>query len=544
MSTKKIQHKDQKITSIAAPKSYTKLFLFVLIIITAAIYFKSLNNQLVSWDDKNYIIENKDVQTLHGDSINYTIKKTFSSYVMGNYHPLTMLSYCMEYAKYKLSPKPYHVTNLIIHLLNTLLVFAFIWLLTQQQWVAFITALLFAIHPMHVESVAWVAERKDVLYAFFYLSALCTYLIYLKKEKSKGLFYAITFFLFVLATLSKAMAVSLPIVFFALDYFLDRKINFKVMAEKLPFIITAFIFGYIAIQAQKSVNAIADISDYNFFDRILFTGYGLLTYLWKAIAPVHLSCFYDYPMKVNGMYPIVFYMAPVLILALAFLIYRSSRKEKDVLFGFGFFLITILLVLQILPVGGAIIAERYTYLPYIGLFFIVARWINTLLENKSQKAKIAVAGLTLFSVLFCYLTVQRCKIWNNSIVLWNNVIQQFDNAPKAFNGRGDAYNIAQQYEKAIPDLDRAIQLKNDYFEAYYNRGLAYYYLGKYTEAIQDYTSALQYNPALAVAYFNRAGTYFTIQKFQPALEDALKAKQYGYYVDPRFIEAIKAGIKK
>jgi len=547
MSIKKIHHKNQQAKTIASPKAFHKLLVLALILITTSIYFKSLNNQLTTWDDKNYVTENKDIRSLHGDSISYTIKKTFSSYVMGNYHPLTMLSYCMEYAKYQLKPKPYHVTNLIIHLLNTLLVFAFIWLLTQQQWVAFITALLFAIHPMHVESVAWVAERKDVLYSFFYLSALCTYLIYLKKEKTKWIWYVYIFLLFFLGLLSKAMTVTLPIILFAIDYFLGRKFTVKVILEKSPFLLLSFIFGYIAIEAQKSANAIADISNYNFFDRLLFTCYGLITYLWKIVAPVNLSCFYDYPVKLNGMYPLIFYIAPVIVLLLALLIYKSIRSGKDVLFGAGFFFITIVLVLQLLPVGGAIIADRYTYLPYIGIFFILARWINNLLENQSQKAKSlkvpVITGVLLFSAFCCYLTVQRCKIWNNSLVLWNDVIEKSDASPKAYNGRGDAYNIEKQYDKAIADFNRAIQLKYDYAEALYNRGLAYYYKGKYDEAIKDYTSAIQYNPTLAVAYFNRAGTYFTIHKFQPALEDALKAKQYGYEVDPLFIEVLQTSIK-
>jgi len=337
MSIKKIHHKNQQAKTIASPKAFHKLLVLALILITTSIYFKSLNNQLTTWDDKNYVTENKDIRSLHGDSISYTIKKTFSSYVMGNYHPLTMLSYCMEYAKYQLKPKPYHVTNLIIHLLNTLLVFAFIWLLTQQQWVAFITALLFAIHPMHVESVAWVAERKDVLYSFFYLSALCTYLIYLKKEKTKWIWYVYIFLLFFLGLLSKAMTVTLPIILFAIDYFLGRKFTVKVILEKSPFLLLSFIFGYIAIEAQKSANAIADISNYNFFDRLLFTCYGLITYLWKIVAPVNLSCFYDYPVKLNGMYPLIFYIAPVIVLLLALLIYKSIRSGKDVLFGAGFF---------------------------------------------------------------------------------------------------------------------------------------------------------------------------------------------------------------
>ncbi len=545
MSTKKIADKKK----VLPTKSYNTFFIiasFVLVLITTSIYFKSLNNDFTRWDDNKYVTENPDIRTLHGDSLNITFKKTLSSYVMGNYHPVTMLSYCIEYNKYKLNPKTYHLTNLVLHILNTLLVFCFIWLLTQQKWVAFITALLFSIHPMHVESIAWVAERKDVLYSFFYLAAICCYIIYLKKEKRKWFFYTFTFLLFCLGILSKAMAVSLPIVFFAIDYFIGRKITIKTFLEKTPFIVLAFVFGYVAIEAQKSINALSLIEHYNFFDRIFFTGYAVMMYLWKLFVPTNLSCFYDYPVKKEGFYPIIVYIAPIIILTLAFLIYKSIKFRKDILFGFAFFFITIALVLQILPVGGAIIADRYTYLPYIGVFFIIARWINDLLENRSEQLKVfktpILASFTLFIIVCCYLSFQRCKVWKDTISVWSNAIEQFDGSPQSFNGRGDGYIFAKQYDKAIADLNRAIQLKYDYPDAYYNRGLANYYLGKYEESIKDYTSAIQYNPKLSRAYFNRAGSFFTLKKYQPALEDALKARQLRSYVDPRFIEVLQEKI--
>jgi len=582
MSTKKVTpKKTNKISN--APKAFNKLLLLPLILITVIIYFKSLNNQLINtWDDHGYITENRGVQTMHGDSVGYTLKKTFSTSVLGNYHPLTMLSYCLEYEKFKFNPKPYHVTNLIIHILNALLVVGFIWLLTQQQWVAFITALLFAIHPMHVESVAWVSERKDVLYTFFYLAALCTYILYLKKENLKARFYGITLLLFILALLSKAMAVSLPITFLAVDYFLDRKIiSKKVLLEKVPFLVLSLIFGIVAIGAQKSANALDGIVNNSFGERIIFSFYGLMTYLWKMVNPTSLSCFYNYPQKHDGMLPTLFLISPIVILALAFLIYKSQRFGKDVVFGFVFFLITIVLVLQIFPVGDAIIADRYTYIPYIGLFFIIARWINNLLENKGgkfQSLKTPIIGaLIIFSAVCCYLSFQQSKVWHDSISLWSGAIENFDGAAKPFNNRGLTYFRTNQYDKALSDMTRTIQLNDDYPDIHYNRGVVYFslkkydkalndynialqkdpkfakaynnrgnvyhLLGKYNEAINDYTACIQYSPNFAKAYCDRAGTYFTVQKFQAALEDALHAKELGFNVDPRFIDAIQAGIK-
>ncbi len=579
---KKTETKKQKIAS-QPPKSFNRLFLLAIIIITAVIYMKSLSNQFITtWDDHGYITENNDIKTLHGDSISYTLKKTFSSNILGNYQPLTMLSYCVEYSKYKLNPKPYHVTNLIFHIFNAILVFCFIWLLTRQQWVAFITALLFAVHPMHVESVSWVSERKDVLYAFFYLASLCMYIYYLKNEKWKWHFYALTFVLFVLGLLSKAMTVSVPITFFALDYFMSRKITSKSVLEKVPFILMSMIFGVIAIGAQKSANALEGIANHGFAERVLFSFYGVMTYLWKLAVPLNLSCFYNYPVKQNGAYPIVFYIAPLVVMGLVFLIYKSIRFGKDVAFGFGFFFITIALVLQILPVGDAIIADRYTYLPYIGIFFIIARWINNLWENKSEKYQflrtISLAGIVVFTIICSYLTVKQSKTWYDSISLWGNAIEQFDAAPKSFNNRGLAYYQSKQYDKALADFNRTIQLEDTYPDIYYNRGVVnfdlkkydealkdydsalknnpkfakaynnrgnvYHLLGKYNEAINDYSSAINYNSTFGKAYCDRAGTYFTIQKFQTAMDDVLKAQQFGYYVDPRFIEAIQDGIKK
>ena len=511
----------------------------VIIVVTSCIYLRSLNNPFTRWDDSLYITENPEITTLHGDSIAYTLKHTFSSYVQGNYHPLTMLSFCLEYQKYKLNPKPYHLHNLLLHLLNALLVFYLVWLITKQRWVAFITALLFAIHPMHVESVAWTAERKDVLYSFFYLAALCCYVFYLQKEKKKALFYALTFLLFILAVLSKGMAVSLPIVLLAIDYFLGRKFSLKMIIEKIPFIVLSFIFGYIAMEAQKEMSAMTDIAHYNLFDQLLFSSYALLTYLWKLVLPIQLSCFYNYPAKENGMYPIIFYIAPLLVLTLGFLISRSQKFGKDVLFGFAFFLITIALVLQIIPVGAAITADRYSYLPYIGLFFIIARGVNHLIENPSNKLKVfkvpAFAALVLFGVACCYLSFQRTKVWHDSLSLWNDAIEKCDKAPLAFNCRGGVYYFDKDYDKAMVDFSRAIELKRDYADAYYNRGLVFNNWGKYNEAIKDYTASISTRPQFAPAYYYRGNAYYNLGKFDSAIIDfnqaiALKySNPNGYY---------------
>lgn len=550
-----------------------KIVLPILILITLVVYFKSLNNKFTNWDDDFYVTENQDIRTLNGDSIAYTLQNTFKTYVVGNYHPLTMLTYCLEYEKFKLDPKPYHLTNLILHILNTLLVFGFIWLLTKQQWTAFFVSLLFAIHPMHVESVSWVSERKDVLYSFFYLSGLCTYILYLKKEKIAWIFYVLTFLLFGLAVLSKAMAVSLPIAFFVIDYFLDRKISLKILFEKLPFIIVSVIVGYVAIIAQKESHALEGLIYYSFFDRVLFISYGIIIYLWKLLLPLNLSCFYSYPVKENGWYPILFYVAPILLSGLIYLVYRSKQYGKDVLFGFGFFFITIVLVIQIIPVGGALMADRYTYLPYIGLFFIIARWINKMIENKPKYLPIFIVLFILIVAALSFQSFQRTKVWHDSISLWSDAIKKNNKEDVLYKLRGLAYTNEKKYDKAIQDFDRAIELRpknpdvfydrgvaynhkgnfqeairdysasiyyldliNDstpsnryrlkYEKAYNNRGTAYGYVGKLDQAIDDFTAAIKNDSTFADAYNNRGMTYRQLGKYKEAINDFNKAIHY------------------
>lgn len=523
--------------SIKQPLQQSKLFwLFIIICITITwiSYLPSFNNALTNWDDQEYITNNNDIKELTPESIS----KAFKTYHMGNYHPLTMISYAIEYNFTGDNVKTFHTTNFIFHILNTLLVLYFIYLLTNNYTIAFITALLFGIHPMHVESVAWVAERKDVLYTFFYLLALCAYTKYIHSNKKTNYFLALLFFIGSL--LSKGMAVTLPVIMIITDLFLKRKLSTKTILEKIPFFVLTIVFGVVAIYAQESAKAIGEFKSYTVFERFLFVCYSITTYIWKAIAPTDLRTFYGYPLKVDESYPAIYYAAPVILGILTTLFIIFLRKNKIAVYGTLFFLVTIFLVLQILPVGGAIISERYTYIPYIGLFFIIAVYIEQLINNYKN---IAIVSFAILAFTLAYLSHERCKVWKDSITLWDDVIAKEQTSPKAYNNRGDAHNIAKNYDLAIKDLDKSLQLKFDYPDAYYNRGLSYYYLGKYEQAISDYTNAIKYNPSLAVAYYNRSGTYYAQQKFKSALDDALKAAELGKEVDPKYIEALQEGIK-
>ena len=560
--------------------SFFLVALLILVLVTSAIYMKSLNNRFTCWDDQLYVVDNTDIRTLHGDSVYYTLKKTFTTYSVGNYHPLTMLSYCLEYDLFKLRSKPYHVTNFVLHTLNVLLVFVFIWLLAKRHWIAFITALLFAVHPMHVESVAWISERKDVLYAFFFLSALCTYLLYLQKEEKKKVFYWLTFLLFTFSCFSKGMAICFPFVLFAIDLFLSRGITRKTFVEKIPFLILSIIFGYIAIQAQKALGALDNIPSTSFIEKLLLACYELMMYGWKFIFPIHLSMFYNYPIKINGWYPSAIYISPFILILFAGLIYKYQKNNKEVLFGLAFFVINIFIVLKVVPVGNAIMADRYSYMSYIGLFFILGYFINKIADLPSTQQKqlknFVVIVFSLYSIVCCYLSFQRTKIWKNSINLFTDAIEKQEGSAFTFTYRGISYFYDQQYSNALNDFNQAIKLDSNYAEAYRSRGSFYYImqnnnaalmdynkvlkldphqleclikraeifltLKQYNNAIADYTTIIQLNPTYAAAYYFRGEAYFNLHLNKFALDDILKAKKLGYPVDKKMIELLSSSI--
>jgi protein O-mannosyl-transferase len=264
-----------------------------------------------------------------------------------NYHPLTMFSLAVNYSFSKLNTYGYFFTNILFHLLNTLLVFIFLYRLSGKKfWVGAVSALLFGIHPMHVESVAWASERKDVLYCFFFLASCITYLSYLETKQVKYIVYC--FVLFLLSCLSKAMAIPLPLVLVLIDFYRQRQFTFKTIAEKIPFFALTLVFGLLALNIQ-SKEAIADFQVFTLPQRFMFAAYGFMMYWVKLFVPWKLSAFYNYP-SLDGV-TLVYQAAPLIVLLLvlgpAFYFYKKNRDHFRVwVFGMGFFIAMVAMVLQ------------------------------------------------------------------------------------------------------------------------------------------------------------------------------------------------------
>jgi len=569
---KKIKIKSKKINTLhaaAAPKP-TKVkknilsWLVLISIISILCLFPMLNNDFTNWDDDYYVINNA---LLRGPDW----KGIFTESVVGNYHPLTVITLAINYQISELNPSSYLLVNLLLHVINTCLVFYFIWNISgKKTLVAFLTALIFGIHPLHVESVAWVSERKDVLYTLFFVLALIQYWRFL--ETNNRLKYWLCFLFFTLSLLSKPAAIIFPLVLLLVDYWKGRRINANQLVNKIPFFFLATVFAVITIQVQTK--SLSGFSYFPLWERLFFACYVVMIYFIRFFIPYPLSAFHPYPSPDHLGWPIL--LSPIFIIALlTFLWYQ--RKNKLVVFSILFFLVNLLLVLQIISIGLTIVAERYTYVPYIGLAFILA-----MLSEKHLVAKNNLAWIVTILVvgIFGFLSFSRTRVWKDSISLWSDVISHYPREPlpmaqraqylynkaiamplgeaaplfhsiiedctagihnsldslkpvekkgwiSLYYMRAVAYNSLNQYDKAFGDFNHFLNINPGHPEALYYRGtlLANQY-NKNAEAIDDFNKAIQLNPQ-GKYYLNRSICYFKLGDMAKAKADGLMAEQKG-----------------
>lgn len=478
------------------------------VLLTLIVLFPCLSADFLNWDDPTFVLGNKNITSLSGENIS----NMFSSFVMGNYCPLSILSYAIDYKiAGGLGPKTFHVTALVIHLVNTLLVYMFIYQLSNRQlMVAAIAAALFGVHPLHLESVAWIAERRDVLYAMFYFLGLVWYMKYVQNGyRLKDLGLVLLFF--VLSLLSKGQAVTFPLVLVVIDFIRRREFDRKNILEKVPFFALSLVFGYIAIIAQKTTPAV-NVFNLSVFHSLFVGNYGLLLYILKAIVPFQLSGYHPYPFTGTVNIPLIIYAAPVLILALAFLVYKNLRTDRNIVGGLLIFAFTIFPVLQFLPVGETIISERYTYVPYLGLFFLAGHAYRyrdkySLLKSWSSAAPYVLGAWLL---VLSGITFGRTKVWKDSVTFWTDVMNTYPDNKIPYNNRGYMYNEFKQYDQAIADFNKGISLDSAYGRLYLNRGLSFERKQMHAEALRDYNAAARLDTTELQTFLNRGSMYTDI----------------------------------
>ncbi|MES2591870.1 MAG: tetratricopeptide repeat protein [Bacteroidota bacterium] len=494
-------------------KSYPYSIWLVLALVFV-VFLPALTNSFVNWDDPKYILNNVIIKDLSGKGI----KAMFTSFYAGNYHPLTALSNAIEFKLFGLNPKPFHFFNLVLHLANTLLVFSIIRKLCKDIRIALVVSLLFGIHPMHVESVAWIAERKDVLYTFFYLIAITKYIRFRESKDTKQ--YVFMVIAFLCSLLSKSAAVVFPVTLLVLDYYSTKTITKAAIINKLPLFCLSIIFGFVALKSQKAEGALSDLTIvYSYADRIFLVLHSIVFYLAKLVLPVGLSAFHSYPDKVNELLPWYYYLSPVILGLVFFAIYKLKKYRNELIFGFLFFVVNIILVIQIIPVGQAFVAERYSYVPYIGLFFIVATLFFYALDNfKSNKMTIQVTGVICILIL-SGTTFSRTKVWKDGVTLWTDVINKYPAVYFAYYNLGNAHKDNKDYPKAIEAYSGALKVNADYSSALFNRAHAYADMQNHQAAVDDYTKVIKLTPKGFEANYNRGVSNATLKNYDAAIAD-------------------------
>ena len=481
------------------------LFIATLLISCFATYYSSLNYNFTHLDDYVQVVDNTNIRSIELSSI----KKIFSSTSVGMYQPVSTLFYALSYQFFQLNPFGYHLLSLIFHLINALLFYQLAKQFFKNEKLNYLLTLIFALHPIQVESIAWVSAFSNLAYSCFSLAGLLFYLKFNKENKATN--YIICLAFFILAALSKSAAVIFPLIIILIDFYQNKSIK-KNWLNKVPFLLIAIVFGIITLQSRETAGHLSDLSsNFNAFDRVFLIAHSILFYPIKFIFPSGLSAFYPYPEIINNLLPINYYLSLVALSLLGIVVYRF-RKHRLIWFGVAFYLICIGLLIQIVPFGNQITTDRYIYLPMIGLLFVLGFLLNKIDLKRYFNL------LYLVPVVLAILSINRTSIWEDDEKLWNSVIAEYPNVSQAYNNLGSVALEKNNPVKALQHFNKAIELQANYADAYANRGNIYSQQGKSAKAIQDFNTAISLQ-SHADAYFNRANEFSKLGDINSAIQD-------------------------
>ena len=520
---------------------------YVILALTLIVFSRGLNNQFNNWDDTVYVTENPNITLNSKNSIQSFTKGEFH----GMYVPITALSLSVNHYFSELNPKPYLITNLLIHLLNCILVFIVLQKLFKEKWLTLFVGALFALHPMQVESVSYVAGRRDVLYVLFFLIAIIHYLNYKETQQKKYIQY--TFLFFMLSLFSKGQAIALPFTLILIDYITDKPFHIKQSAkDKLWFLAVAVVFIVITLlvkQQSKDFNLSGDITEISFGMKTLFAAYGFMMYIINLIVPFNLSLIHPYPKEIAISASLI--AALVFIGVLLVAIWKYRKTQPYIVFGLLFFIINIFLVLQIIPNSYGIMNDHYVYFAGIGIFISLYFLLKQLINSASTLSYLLIG----VSFIMTALSFIRVPVFKDSITVFTDVIKKYPNAYVAYNNRGNEYFNKGKANEALADYNKALSIKNNIPNSLSNRAAIYINMGKYNEALEDVNKAILHKPDLANAYTNR-GIIKTMTKAPGALEDMNKAislepnnakfyyNRAGYYMQTNQKELACADVQK
>ena len=502
------------------------------------VYFQVRSFEFVNFDDPAYVVNNDFVKKgLSREGF----QRAFQSVSAGNWHPLTMISHMADVELYGMDAGGHHWNNVLLHLANSLLLFGVLRFMTGSVWRSGLAAGLFALHPLHVESVAWISERKDVLSTFFLMLTLWSYTHYVRKFKF--VWYILSFFFFMLGLMSKPMLVTLPFILLLLDFWPFKRIfsgekshcgkvgfNARVIWEKIPFLLLTLVFSAVTFAVQKQTGAVESFNAYSLHDRTANAIVSYALYLGKTVCPINLSVFYPN----TASWPWWQVLGSLLLLgSLSWVSISSAKKYPWLFVGWFWFIGTLVPVIGIVQVGLQAMADRYTYIPLIGIF-IAFSW--SIVEG-FKKHRFGRIGLVVFSaILLANLMLGsffQIQHWRNTRTLFASAISVDSGNYLAHTLLGSELIRSGEIQRGFSHIQTALQINPNYARAHHEMGLFFLNTGETGQAARHFSKSIQFNSYNAEAH-NNLGVVLSLQG---NTTDALMHFKKAIEIQPQMIEA-------
>lgn len=515
----------------------------LLVLLTSAVFWGITGNGFINYDDIQYIQDNRHVNT---GLTKANVVWAFTSIHASNWHPLTWLSHMVDVELFGLNPHGHHFMGLLFHAANTSLLLLLLVRLTGVTWRSAMVAALFAIHPLHVESVAWAAERKDLLSTNFGFISMLFYVSYVKQKRLAHYFAAL--FCFTLGLMSKPMLVTLPFILLLLDYWplcrfggdrmephgeqdglLERESCLRLVFEKVPFFVLSAVSCVITFYAQRSGGAMASLTDNPLSKRLASALVAYLGYLGKTFWPHDLAVLYPLPHSVPLWQPVGAVSVLLVITALALAV---RRQHPFVVVGWLWFIGTLVPVIGLVQVGLQSMADRYMYVPIIGILVMLVWGISDLTEKWPYRRTVLTSAASVAIFICAVVSWQQVRFWNTSRTLFSNLAVTNSSFMTHYLLGITAYDEGKTVE-AIAEYKKALALNPDYVDAHVNLGIVLGSIGNLNEAVRHFNIALQFNPDLVEGHYNLALALEIMGK----ADEAIKHYYEVLRIDPEYAES-------
>lgn len=477
----------------------------------------------ISLDDPDYVLGNSHIA---GGLTREVVGWAFTTGYVANWHPLTWLSHALDVQLFGMNGGAHHLVSAGLHLVNSLLLFAALVRLTGALGRSAVVALLFAVHPTHVESVAWIAERKDVLSGFFFMLTIWLYASYARSPTAAR--YAAVCVSLALGLMAKPMLVTLPVILLLLDIWpLNRPRRFL---EKVPLLILAAASSVVTFLVQRDAGAVQGLSLLPIADRLSRACVSYVTYVWKAVWPTNLAVFYPFT-------PLPAWQtigAAGLLAAATFVAFRVRRKAPQLFVGWAWFVVSLVPVIGLIQVGTQAWADRYTYLPYIGLFLLIGWGAFDLAKRVVPAMRLALpAAAAIVVVALAAAAHAQVQFWKDSETLWTRALAVTSNNGYAEAGLGMAYAADGRVDEAIAHLTIAAAMQPGLADVRNDLGRMYAKRGDVTAAIEQFTAAVRSSPNYADARHNLGVSLLD----QGRLDEAIAQLAEAARLNPKMAEA-------